>query len=453
MMASRFDELTVQAIEKFAMPLGDTFDDYDPIISAAKGKHFVLIGEASHGTREFYKSRGEISMRFIDELGFDAIAVEADWPDAYEVNRYVSNFSPRASAVDALKHFERFPNWMWANTEVLHFIRWLNDFNKLAATEKRRKRPVGFYGLDLYSMNTSAHAVVDYLEKHDQDAAMRAITRYSCLAQFIHKPQLYGQAAEFGLTRTCEGEIVAQLIDLQENAHRYISQQGVVDGDEYFCAEQNAKLVQNAEVYYRTMFRERHSSWNQRDKHMFETLGDLKDHLDRQLGKSAKIIVWAHNSHIGNAAATEMGARGEFNIGQLAREKYGDDALLVGFSTCKGEVTAASDWDRPAERKRVRPPFEGSYERLFHQVNFKKFLLDLTAENEMNDMLAKPHLQRAIGVIYRPETERQSHYFFSCLTEQFDFLLHFDDTTALEPLNIPMHWHEGELDETYPTGM
>ncbi|MCF8465996.1 MAG: erythromycin esterase family protein [Sneathiella sp.] len=453
MTAIKFDELTVQAIEKFAMPLGGAFGDYDPIIKAAQGKHFVLIGEASHGTREFYRSRAEITMRLIDELEFDAIAVEADWPDAYEVNRYVSNSDSETSALDALKHFERFPNWMWANTEILHFIKWLADFNKLAQSEGRRGRPVGFFGLDLYSMSTSAHAVVEYLEEHDPDAALRAIARYSCLAQFIHKPQLYGQAAEFGLTKTCEREIVAQLVDLQKNAHHYITKKGIVDGDEYFCAEQNAKLVQNAEAYYRTMFRARHSSWNQRDKHMFQTLGDLKAHLDKRLDREAKIVVWAHNSHIGNAAATDMSRRGEFNIGQLAKEKYGSDALLVGFSTCQGEVTAASDWDAPAERKRVRPPFEGSYERLFHQVSHKRFMLDLTVDNEMNDLLSKPHLQRAIGVIYRPETERQSHYLFSCLTEQFDFLLHFDDTTALEPLNIPTRWHEGEMDETYPTGV
>lgn len=453
MKQTNTDISTINAIEKHALLLGGAFDDYDPIIEAARGKDFVMIGEASHGTHEFYRTRNEISMRLIDELGFDAIAVEADWPDAYAVNRFVCNSQPPTEAMASLKHFERFPNWMWANSDVLHFIRWLTEFNKLAISRKRVARPVGFYGLDLYSMGSSAHAVVDYLDQHDPTAAERARDRYSCLAGFIHQPQLYGRAAEFGLTKSCESEILAQLTEMREKAYRFMTKSGIVDGEEHFCAEQNAKLVHDAEIYYRSMFRSDASAWNLRDQHMYETLEELKEHLSRQLNREARIIVWAHNSHIGNAAATQMSQRGEYNIGQLVRESHEQRSLLIGFSTCQGTVTAASDWDGPTERKRVQPPFEGSYERLFHQVTHKQFMLDLRAENEMTDLLEEPRLQRAIGVIYRPRTERESHYLFSCLPEQFDFLLHFDETSALEPLDIPVQWHGGELDETYPTGV
>lgn len=442
------DKLAVQALEKWALPLGRQMADYDPILAAAKHKHPVLIGEATHGTKEFYRARAEITMRLIEEAGFDAVAVEADWPDAYAVNRYVTGTGPEACPHDALEAFERFPTWMWANTEVAHFIDWLHKFNGLS-----RNRPVGFYGLDLYSMHTSAMAVIDYLEGIDPPAAARARARYGCLDQFIHKPQQYGYAAEMGLTKACEHDITAQLVDLRHKAYHYLTLTGVVDGDDYFCAEQNAKLVKNAETYYRAMFRSRPNSWNLRDQHMAETLADLARHLSEQLGREARIVVWAHNSHVGNAAATEMNKRGEFNIGQLVRESHGYDALLVGFSTCTGAVTAASEWDQPAEKKQIRAPLINSYEWLFQQTSSSRMLLDLTASNEMVDHLLEPRLLRAIGVIYRPETERQSHYFYSCLPEQFDFLLHYDETDALRPLRIPMQWHLGELDETYPTGL
>lgn len=302
-------------------------------------------------------------------------------------------------------------------------------------------------------MSSSVRAVIDYLDRIDPKGAQRARQRYACLDEFLDRPQEYGQAAEFGLTRSCEHDITAQLIDLRHKSFAYLARNGFIAGDEYFCAEQNARLVRNAEVYYRAMFRGRPNSWNLRDQHMFETLGDLTAHLSRQLNHDARIIVWAHNSHIGNAAATDMSRRGEFNIGQLARESHSEKALLIGFSTSRGTVTAASEWDAPAERKRVRQPLPGSYEALFHQVHNKQFLLDLRANNRATDLLLDPKLERAIGVIYRPETERGSHYFRACLPEQFDFIIHLDETEALEPLNIPQHWHRGEMDDTYPTGL
>lgn len=448
------DSKLVEAVEKYAYTLNWALREYDPIIEAARDKQVVLIGEASHGTKEFYRARAQITRRLIEELGFDAVAAEADWPDAYRINRYVRGQNHNGSSADALADFERFPTWMWRNKEVLTFIKWLCAFNhEYQISNPKELKSIGFYGLDLYSMATSIHAVISYLEKVDPMAARRARVRYSCLDQFMDNPQAYGYATEFGHIESCEQEIISQLIELRHKAYDYMKINGFVAQEEFFCAQQNAKLVKNAEEYYRAMFRGRPNSWNLRDQHMFETLGDLGDHLSAGLRRDAKIVVWAHNSHVGNAGATEMSKRGEFNIGQLARKFYGDKALLVGFSTCRGTVTAASDWDAPAECKKINEPWPGSYEEVFHHVNHKQFLLNLRENNEMIDRLMEPKLQRAIGVIYRPDTERHSHYFHSCLPEQFDFMLHYDDTSAVEPLDAIMHPHHGELDETYPSGL
>lgn len=448
------DRLLVTALEKNAYPVGKILREYDPIIEAATDKQMVLIGEASHGSHEFYRARAEITQRLIEEQGFDAVAVEADWPDAYAINRYVCGLDPDATAEGTLNHFERFPTWMWANHEVLHFIKWLRAFNGI---QQGKTHAVGFYGLDLYSMSTSIHAVINYLEKVDPKSAVLARKRYGCLDYFMDSPQAYGQAIKLGMADSCEKEIIAQLVDLRQKSCDYMKTNGFIAADEYFCAEQNAKLVCNAEEYYRAMFSThaipRPNLWNMRDCHMFETLEALTRHLDKPSGKKAKVIVWAHNSHIGNAAATEMSQRGEYNIGQLTREAYGRRALLIGFSTARGTVTAASDWDEPTERKTIRPPLPGSYEDIFHQVNQKDFFLNLREDTQATDLLATPRLQRAIGVIYRPETERHSHYYYTSLTEQFDFMIHFNDTTAVEPLRTTAQWHQGEMDETYPTGL
>lgn len=444
----------IEAVGRHAYPLGGALRDYDPIIEAAKNRRMVLIGEASHGTHEFYKSRAEITQRLIDELEFDAVIVEADWPDAYRVNRYVSSRQSELGADQALQDFERFPTWMWRNHDVKAFVEWLHAYNRSRLiSDTDLTHTVGFYGLDLYSMSTSIHAVIEYLENVDPQAAKQARARYSCLDHFMDQPQAYGYATEYGLAQSCERDIVSQLVDLRHKAFDYLQHDGLVARDEFFCAEQNAKLVRNAEEYYRSMYRATSSSWNIRDQHMFETLQDLTAHLSKELGREARIVVWAHNSHIGNAAATDMNRRGELNIGQLVREHYHDDALLVGFSTCRGFVTAASDWDAPIERKQVREPIAGSYEEVFHHVNHKQFILDLRDNNKAIDLLMEPRLQRAIGVIYRPETERQSHYFYSCLPEQFDFLLHYDVTNAVKPIETTPQLHRGELDETYPTGL
>jgi len=306
---------------------------------------------------------------------------------------------------------------------------------------------VGFYGLDLYSLYTSMEAVIGYLEKVDPDAARRARYRYACFEHFGEDSQAYGYSASFGLTDSCENEVVNQLIEMQRRARDYERRDGRVAADEFFFAEQNARLVRNAEAYYRSMFQGRVSSWNLRDRHMAETLDALEKHLN------AKIVVWEHNSHLGDARATELGRSGELNVGQLVRERYAEQSVLIGFSTYEGTVTAATDWGGPAERKRVRPALPGSYESLFHEVGSPRFLLIFHPGEQATLALNEPHLERAIGVIYRPESERLSHYFEAKLPDQFDAVLHFDETRALEPLERTAEWEAGEAWETYPSGV
>ncbi|MEY4642299.1 MAG: hypothetical protein RLZZ227_2293 [Pseudomonadota bacterium] len=445
----------IAAIEQHALPLTGALQDFDVIVKAARGKRYVMLGEASHGTLEFYRTRAQITQRLLAEEGFDAIAVEADWPDAYRVNRYAMHQGADTSAVAALGDFQRFPRWMWRNQEVKRFTYWLREFNTVTdrASSAGRRWPVGFYGLDLYSLNASVHAVIGYLDKVDPDAARRARIRYGCLWQFMDDPQLYGRATRSGLADSCEYSIVSQLTELLENAQAYLQRDGYLAEDDYFCAAQNATVVKGAEEYYRALYRGRPNSWNLRDRHMFDTLEALAAHLHKRLRREARIIVWAHNSHVGNAAATTMSERGEINIGQLARERCGMQALLVGFSTCRGRVTAACDWDFPHESKRVREPYAGSYEDMFDRVRHQAFLIDLRQRNDAVDLLAEPRLQRAIGVIYRPDTERQSHYYFARLPEQFDFMLHYDTTDAVVPLDATHETRHGELDETFPRGL
>jgi erythromycin esterase-like protein len=429
-------------------PLTGSAGDYDPLLQVVGDSRMVLLGEASHGTHEFYRERARITRRLIEERGFSAVAVEADWPDAYRVNRWVRWAGKDKSGRDALGDFKRFPRWMWRNRDVLDFIEWLRVHNRERSPERR----VGFYGLDLYSLFRSIEAVIGFLDQVDPDAAKRARYRYSCFEDFGEDTQAYGYAAEFGLTQSCEDSAIEQLLELQRQAGKLSGQDDALGDDEFFYAEQNARLVKNAEEYYRTMFRGRISSWNLRDRHMAETLEALLDHLERKQGRS-KVVVWEHNSHIGDARSTSMGASGEWNVGQLSRERFGDDAVLVGFSTYEGTVTAASDWDAPAERKRVRPGLAGSWEAFFHELGERQFLLPLRGETPQHSALDQVRLERAIGVIYRPETERVSHYFEANLPSQFDAVIHLDQTRAVEPLDRTAGWDAGEPPETYPTGL
>jgi len=436
------------AVRRAAHPLAGAAPDYEPLVNLVGDARFVLLGEASHGTQEFYRARARITQRLITELGYTAVAVEADWPDAYRVNRYVRGVRGDPNGDAALSGFQRFPTWMWRNTEVLTFVEWLRAYN---ATLPDGQPKIGCYGLDLYSLYTSMAAVLRYLEKVDPEAARRARARYGCFEHFGENTQAYGSAASFDLSRSCEDEVVQQLQELQRQAAAYSHRDGRLAADEFFYAEQNARLVRDAEAYYRTMFRGRVSSWNLRDQHMADTLDALVAHLQRQ-GERPKVVVWAHNSHLGDARATELGEGGEWNVGQLVRERHGHEAILVGFSTYQGTVTAATEWDGPAECKRVRPALPESYEALFHTVGIPHFLLPLGESEEAVEALRPARLERAIGVIYRPETERLSHYFHARLPEQFDAILHYDETRAVEPLERIAPRDLVEAPETYPSG-
>jgi erythromycin esterase-like protein len=441
--------LVTDVVREAAHPLVGESDDYDPLMRLIGEAPLVLIGEASHGTHEFYRERAQITKRLIKEKGFNAVAVEADWPDAYRVNRYVRGIGGDAEAVEALSGFKRFPAWMWRNADVLDFVGWLRTHNDdLPATATK----VGFYGLDLYSLHTSIAAVLDYLGRIDPEAAQRARARYSCFDHFGKDEQAYGYATGLGISQSCENEVVSQLLELYQNSTEYAWRDGRVSPDDHFYATQNARLVMNAERYYRSMFRGRVSSWNLRDAHMVETLESLIAFLRTQNSHS-KIVIWEHNSHLGDARATRMGQEGEWNVGQLVRERHGREAVLIGMTTYEGTVTAASNWDAPAERKRVRPALDNSYEALFHQVNIPRFLLTFRNADHAAEALHEPLLERAIGVVYRPETERASHYFQASLSAQFDAVLHFDETRAVEPLERRSEWEAGEVPETFPTGI
>ena len=441
-------EGVVQDLRTAAKPLAGRAGDYDALLELIGDARVVLIGEATHGTEEFYRERAEITKRLVAERGFAAVAVEADWPHALRVDRFVRGRGSERDADDALRGFQRFPTWMWRNTVVLDFVTWLREHND---AQRAPESKVGFYGLDLYSLHESIHAVIGYLERVDADAARRARSRYSCFDHAGDDPQDYAERAAFGAGDTCEAEAVDQLLELQRRAAEYARRDGRVAEDEAFYTEQNARVVKNAEEYYRSMFGGRVSSWNLRDRHMAGTLDALVEHLGRTRGP-AKIAVWEHNSHVGDARATQLGEAGELNVGQLARDRYGRDAFLVGFSTYSGTVTAASDWGAPAERKRVRPALEGSYEDAFHAVGVPRFWVDLHDAGAAR-ALGEPRLERAIGVIYRPETERLSHYFYARLPQQFDAVLHLDETSAVEPLERTAAWEASEAPETFPTGL
>jgi erythromycin esterase-like protein len=421
-------------------------DGVAPLLEAVGDARIVLIGEATHGTHEFYRIRADLTQALIDRKGFNIVAAEADWPDAYRVNRWVRHMSEDSGPEQALGDFTRFPRWMWRNDVVVDFSGWLHEWNRSRSTNAR----VGFYGLDLYSLHTSMEAVLTYLAKIDPEGASRARERYACFDRFGDDSQAYGYAASVGLSRSCEDDVVAQLVELRRRATEYARRDGFVAEDEFFFAEQNARLVRNAEEYYRAMFAGRVESWNLRDTHMMETLQALMAWTERQAG-TARAVVWAHNSHLGDARATQMGDWGELNLGQLVRQEFRSDACLVGFSTHTGTVTAARDWDSPAEQRRVRPSIAGSYERLFHDTGSERFAIRLQDE-PARSALTPTRLERAIGVIYVPETERASHYFRARLPEQFDLIIHVDETRALTPLE---RWAQIETDvpETYPTGM
>ncbi len=409
----------------------------DALVERVGDARVVLIGEASHGTSEFYRLRAEITKQLIEQKGFTIVAAEADWPDAARIDHYVRHRDVSPSDWIA---FARFPTWMWRNVEVRDFVDWLHTRNKTLDPEER----AGFFGLDLYSLYNSARAVIDYLEDVDPDLADVARWRYGCLSPWEADPAAYGHAALTGAYRDCEQAVVEMLTELYEKRAQYAHK----DGARFLDASQNAVLVANAERYYRIMYYGSRASWNLRDTHMFETLVRVM----QSQGKSARAIVWAHNSHIGDASATEMSQRGELNLGQLCREHFGDESRRIGFGTDHGTVAAASNWDEPMEIKQVRPSHPQSYEHVFHRSEQPGLILSL-AENpnlELVGELAKPRLERAIGVIYRPETELASHYFEAELPRQFDEYIWVDESSAVTPLTTS---ELRGMPDTYPFGV
>lgn len=432
-------------LRKAVTPLTGGAGDYDELLELCRDRSFILLGEASHGTHEFYRARAEITKRLILEQGLNAVAVEADWPSAYRVNRYVRGLGNDRSAEEALGEFQRFPLWMWRNMEMLEFVEWLRDYNHGRSPDTQ----VGFYGLDMYSLYESIHCVLEYLDKVDPEAADAARASYGCLNHSTDE-QAYGYGVMLGRRPSCENEVVRELMNLRDKAMEYVLKGGMMPEDEHFQAEQNARLIRDAERYYRTLFTGGVNSWNLRDRHMSDTLEALSSYLKQVHGLDGRIAVWEHNSHVGDARATDMGRRGDFNVGQLTRERYGNRAILVGFTTYTGTVSAASSWGNRVERKAVRPGMSGSYEALFHEVGEPAFFLKL--DEKLPDIVRQTRLERAIGVLYLPASERQSHYFNCYLADQFDAVIHFDTSRALEPLDHVSEWSAGAPD-TYPFGL
>lgn len=409
----------------------------DGLLDRIGDARVVLIGEASHGTSEFYRMRARITQELIARRGFTIVGIEGDWPDTQMIDRYVRGGGKPFLRTPA---FTRFPTWMWRNHETRGFVDWLASFNE----QRRPEKKVSVHGLDLYSLNNSIGAVLDYLDRVDPVAAETARVRYSCFSPWEMDPATYGRAAVSGRMKSCEDEVITTLTDLLNQRAEYLAS----DGEAFFDAERNATVIRDAERYYRTMYYGSRESWNLRDRHMFDTLLAAL----RFRGDDARAVVWAHNSHVGNAAATEMGMRDEFNIGQLAREHFGAGAWLIGFGTDRGTVAAASNWDEPMQVMDVRPSHADSYERLCHESGVEAFRLPLRdpVSADVRAELLNPHLERAIGVIYRPETELLSHYFQAALPAQFDEYVWFDETTAVKPLKA----HEmAGVPETYPFGL
>ncbi|WEX09527.1 erythromycin esterase family protein [Chelativorans sp. AA-79] len=420
-----------------SLPPPEKADAFGALFDRFSDARVVLLGEATHGTAEFYRARAAVTRRLVEKHGFNIVAVEADWPDAARVDRHVRH---RPSGRYDAETFARFPSWMWRNREFADFVEWLLSHNR-GLPEARRAE---FRGIDVYSLDSSIEAVIGYLDRVDPEAAKKARERYGCLTPWQGEPAHYGRAMLRGGRDTCEDAVVAQLQEMLEHRLDYAAR----DGEDFFDAAQNASIVRAAEHYYRILYHGSTESWNLRDRHMFDTLRAL---LARR-GPEAKAVIWAHNSHIGNAAATAMGWQGEFNIGELCRTAFGDGAALIGFGTDRGTVAAADDWGAPMRIMNINPSRPDSYEHVFRKSGITSSLTDLRAPagRELRDALSSPRLERAIGVVYRPESELYSHYFEAVLPEQFDAFVWFEDTRAVTPL--PTERPHG-VPETYPFGV
>lgn len=420
----------VSRVRDAAIPLTGGPDDYDPLMDRIGDASIVLLGEATHGTHEFYESRMRITQRLIEEMDFTAVALEADWPDCVQINRHIHRSSNQSETQEALSAFKRFPVWMWRNTDVSEFVDWLANHNRRESIS----RQVGVYGLDLYSLDSSIQEVVLYWDNVDSEAARSARTLYSCFDHTLQDPIQYGRQVHIGTRPSCELQAFQALnMFLQRRSSlRQDPDGGVTSLDEELYARQNAEVVKNAESYYRNLFNPTVNAWNVRDRHMADTVDTLLEHLKEQ-GRPPKVVIWAHNSHVGDDRATEMGKHGQWNIGQLLRQRHPGSTFTLGFTTYEGTVQAADEWGLPPRLKTIRPALETSVEHLCHQTAIPRFFLDLRSDRVFGE-LEEPRLERAIGVIYSPETERASHYFHASVSRQFDAIIHIDASSGVTPL-------------------
>jgi erythromycin esterase len=429
----------IESIRTQALPL-DNIEDLDPLVERIGGAKFVLLGEASHGTAEYYDWRRRLSERLIRDKGFSFIAVEGDWPDCYRLNRYVKGrANSGGSAAEVLHEFERWPTWMWANDEVVELAEWLHEFN---ATRPEQQK-AGLYGLDVYSLWESMDAVLAYLHRTQVDAVEAARQAFACFEPYGRDEQEYARATMWA-PASCEEDVVRMLHELRLDRPKYQH-----DGrEEFFNAEQNAIVARNAEHYYRTMVRGGAASWNVRDGHMVESLNRLVDFH----GEDCKAIVWEHNTHIGDARYTDMAAEGMVNVGELVRQQHGaDGVVLVGFGSYRGTVIAGDYWGAPMRKMPVPPGRPSSWEELLHHALGADSLLLFDRQTESEAWL-EPRGHRAIGVVYRPEVDAYGNYVPTVLPRRYDALIYLDETRALHPLRVPADV-EHEVPETYPTGV
>jgi erythromycin esterase-like protein len=423
------DTNLIDRIHHHAVPLVGGAGDYMPLLDQIGDRSIVLLGEATHGTHEFYSARFEITKKLIEEKGFTAVALEADWPDCIGVNRYIHSHGSESHLVESVSRFKRFPVWMWRNSDFLEMVEWLFVHNHKESTPHQ----VSVYGMDLYSLFGSLREVIVYLDRVDPQAANQARKLYSCFDHFERDPIQYGREIRLGVTESCEEEAVQQLLELDRKAVEYLASDGLTSPDELFFAQWNAQVVKSAERYYRGLFTPTINTWNLRDTHMADTIDALLAYLRTQ-GRPQKVVLWAHNSHVGDERASEMGRRRQINIGQLLRERHPDNTFSVGFTTYRGSVVAADEWDEPPQIKLVRPAIPESWEAVFHETGLDAFYLDVT-DPDLRPALLSERLERAIGVIYSPQTERLSHYFHSRLADRFDAVIHFDHSREVEPID------------------
>ncbi|HEV2880087.1 MAG TPA: erythromycin esterase family protein [Pyrinomonadaceae bacterium] len=414
-----------------AIPLSGDDDDYDALMKLVGDARFVLLGEATHGTHEFYRERARITRRLIEEKGFDAVVLEADWPDAYRLNEYVRGLSADANAAKALSAFTRFPVWMWRNADFRDLLTWLRSYNDSQPSDASH---VGVYGMDLYNLSDSSKAVVEYLTSVDPQAGARARKGTACFRRYGDQPQRYGYDVAAEMKSSCEKDASAQLQEMRQRWAAWRSRPKPERNDDLFSAYQNARVLKSGEAYYRLTYQSGFSTWNLRDRHMAETLQEIAKYEEAVRGEQAKIVVWAHNTHLGDARMTTMGEAGELNVGQLMRQFNHGASVLVGFTTYTGEVRAASAWGVNGRRMKLRPALPESFAGLFHETGVPNFLLILRGGGALSEALAERRLERAVGVVYVPDRERQGHYFEARLSKQFDAVIHLDVTSAVVPL-------------------